>query len=128
MRTRTTYALLAVVCSACSSPTPVQERLPLTREQLATAVPNARMEQTNQYGALRRWVNNPDGSATILRYPRPGAKAATVSKATGRWSITDDGKYCLEEDWSTKAGGTAHWCSLMYMDSEGNLHRLHASQ
>ncbi|WP_250470212.1 MULTISPECIES: DUF995 domain-containing protein, partial [unclassified Caballeronia] len=78
--------------------------------------------QTSISARLR--TNNTDGTASIVRLPKPGAKAGSIGKATGRWSIGEDGKYCLTEEWSLEAGGPIHWCSEMYRDSAGVLHRL----
>jgi hypothetical protein len=95
--------------AACTSPrAPQESHVALTREQLVALVPNSQLERINQSGGVRRWSNNADGTAAIVRLPKPGAKSASVGKASGRWSITEDGKYCLDEEWRVEAGGPSN--------------------
>jgi hypothetical protein len=117
---------IALATSACSTG-PSASRVPLSHDELVAVVPNAQMERVGQSGGIRRWTNNTDGTATIVRVPKPGAKAGSVGKAAGRWSISDDGKYCLDEAWTLEAGGPIQWCSQMYRDTTGVLHRLRDS-
>ncbi|WP_157694733.1 DUF995 domain-containing protein [Caballeronia fortuita] len=56
--------------------------------------------------------------------PRPGSKAGSIHRASGHWTVSDDGKYCLQVDWSDEYGGTVSWCFLLYKDASGVLRRL----
>ncbi|QIE27970.1 hypothetical protein SBC1_60820 (plasmid) [Caballeronia sp. SBC1] len=60
--------------------------------------------RTIEKGNIRRWTNNEDGTATVSRLPGPSGKQS-VRNTTGSWSISEDGRYCLSERWSTRDGG-----------------------
>ncbi|AJZ63512.1 hypothetical protein OI25_6503 [Paraburkholderia fungorum] len=96
----------------------------LTREQALSTVPGSTMSRIGQNGGVREWTNGADGTATVSRLPKPGSKQG-VRKAAARWSIADDGRYCLDEDWSTEQGGPLHWCSRIAQDPDGRLRLLH---
>ena len=92
----------------------------LSQEELRSQIPGTTLHRIGASGGLREWVNNPDGTAVITRYARPGSKHA-FTKATGHWTISDEGKYCLDEDWSTSEGGPLHWCTHIQRGADGNL-------
>ncbi|MFM0592754.1 MULTISPECIES: hypothetical protein [Paraburkholderia] len=96
----------------------------LTHEQALSMVPGSTMSRIGQNGGLREWTNGADGTATVSRLPGPGSKQG-VRKAAARWSVSDDGRYCLDEDWSTGQGGPLHWCSRITRDADGKLQLLH---
>jgi hypothetical protein len=82
---------IALAASACST-SPSASHVPLSHDELVAVGPNAQMERIGQSGGIRRWTNNTDGTATIVRVPKPGTKAGSVGRATARWSISDDGE------------------------------------
>jgi hypothetical protein len=128
MRIHRVFVSLMIVLPACSSLPPKESsQAPLSRERLVAEVPGSQMERVGQSGGVRRWVNHADGTANITRLARPGAKATSIGKASGKWSISQDGKYCLEEDWSVEAGGSFTWCSRVYKDDAGALRLVHAN-
>ena len=91
----------------------------LTREQLLAALPGKRMSYVTQSDRTVQWVNNPDGTAIVMKSPQPGAKHGVVISAPARWSVSDDGKFCMDEDWPTDRGGPAHWCREVMLDANG---------
>ena len=97
-----------------------QEQAVMTKDELVKAVPGSTMERTNAHGNIRRWTNHPDGTAVISREPEPGSKHYT-NTATGHWSISDDGRYCLTEDWSASRGGPVDWCRHVVSAPDGSL-------
>ena len=99
------------------------EDVALTREEALSMVPGSTMSRIGQNGGVREWTNDADGTATVSRLPGPGSKQG-VRKAQARWSISDDGRYCLDEDWSTAQGGPVHWCSRVARDPDGKLRLL----
>jgi hypothetical protein len=97
-----------------------QQQTAMTKEELAKAVPGSTMHRTNENGKVRTWTNSADGTAIISRVPEPGSKQG-VRKASGHWSISEDGRYCLTEEWSTQYGGPLDWCRHIVSASDGSL-------
>ncbi|SOE73527.1 hypothetical protein SAMN05446635_4914 [Burkholderia sp. OK233] len=102
---RSTLLVLTLVSAVSMA----DDQTPMTKEELTKAVPSSKMERTNDSGRVGNWANNEDGSATITRMPPPGGKQHAL-KTSGHWSISNDGRYCLTEDWSTQDGGPVDWC------------------
>jgi hypothetical protein len=86
---------------------------PLTRDQLMTLMPGATMLRTSTSGALRQWVNVPNGTLTV--YWAGGGFVRTHS-ASGKWSVTDDGRFCLQIDWEDKP---ENWCRFLEPTPKG---------
>ncbi|WP_424449990.1 DUF995 domain-containing protein [Paraburkholderia kirstenboschensis] len=55
------------------------------------------MLRTNTAGALRQWVNKPDGTLTV--YWGGGGFRNGAHSASGRWNVTEEGRLCLHIDW-----------------------------
>ena len=125
MRPRLSILVLDLSVVSCSTP---ERELPagprMSRQELLEHVPSSQMERATQSGSVRRWTNNSDGTASITRLPRPGAKAGSFGRTTGKWHISEEGKYCLDEDWKTEAGGPVSWCRFVYQDASGKLHLM----
>jgi hypothetical protein len=109
--------VLALVSTSVST---AQGQAALTKDELAKAVPGSAMERTNANGKIRKWTNNPDGTAVISRLPGAGSKH-DVETTTGHWSISEDGRYCLTEEWSTHNGGPVDWCRHIVSAPDGSL-------
>jgi len=90
-----------------------------TREQLLAALPGKRMSYTTPGGRVVQWVNNADGSAVLRKSPRLGGKHSTGASAPAHWYVSDDGKYCMSEEWSTLHGGPSQWCRALTLDASG---------
>ena len=84
----------------------------LTWEQLTALMPGATLRRTNTAGALRQWVNGADGTLTV--YWGGGGLLQTHS-ASGKWSVTKDGHFCLQIDWPDMP---ENWCR--FLDPTGN--------
>ncbi|MBN3760649.1 DUF995 domain-containing protein [Burkholderia sp. Ac-20365] len=81
--------------------------LPLTRDQLIALMPGATILRTNTAGALREWVNVPNGTLTVYW---AGGGFVQSHSASGKWSVTDDGRFCLQIDWENKP---ENWCRFL---------------
>ena len=86
--------------------------LPLTRDQLIALMPGATMLRTNTAGALREWVNVPNGTLTVYW---GGGGFAQSHSASGKWSVTNDGRFCLQIDWEDKP---ENWCRFLESTSK----------
>ncbi|MEM5388215.1 hypothetical protein VSR68_32260 [Paraburkholderia phymatum] len=85
----------------------------LTRDQLIPLMRGATILRTNTSGALRQWVNGPDGTLTV--YWAAGGFLQPHS-ASGKWSVTEDGHFCLQIDWPDVP---ENWCRFMERTASG---------
>ncbi|SEJ44860.1 hypothetical protein [Paraburkholderia diazotrophica] len=85
----------------------------LTREQLIPLMRGATILRTNTSGALRQWVNGPDGTLTVYW---AGGGFLQSHSASGKWSVTEDGRFCLQIDWPDVP---ENWCRFMERTANG---------
>jgi hypothetical protein len=85
----------------------------LTRDQLMALMPGATLLRTNTAGALRQWVNVPDGTLTVYW---AGGGFVQSHSASGKWSVSDDGRFCLQIDWQDKP---EKWCRFLERTPKG---------
>jgi hypothetical protein len=111
--------------SQASAPAPVLATAAVTtpsaptREQLLAALPGKRMSYMTDSGRTVQWVNNPDGTAIVTKSPRLGGKHGAAISAPAHWSVSNDGKFCIDVDWPTDRGGPSHWCQEVLLDASG---------
>ena len=113
-------AVFGLLCTVIPVTGNADDGVVLSQEELRSQIPGTTLRRIGASGGLREWVNNPDGTAVITRYAKPGSKHG-LTKATGHWTISEEGKYCLDEDWSTSEGGPLHWCARIQHGADGNL-------
>jgi hypothetical protein len=85
----------------------------LTRDQLIPLMRGATILRTNTSGALRQWVNGPDGTLTVYW---AGGGFLQSHSASGKWSVTEDGHFCLQIDWPDVP---ENWCRFMERTANG---------
>ncbi|WP_162601049.1 hypothetical protein [Paraburkholderia sp. C35] len=85
----------------------------LTREQLSALMPGATVRRTNTAGALRQWVNGADGTLTVYW---AGGGLLNTHSASGKWSVTGDGHFCLQIDWPDTP---ENWCRFLEPTASG---------
>lgn len=90
-----------------------------TREQLLAALPGKRMSYMDNSDRTVQWVNNADGTAVVGRSAGLGGKKGSGISAPARWSVSNDGKFCMDVDWPTNHGGPSHWCREVLLDASG---------
>ena len=92
----------------------------ITGEELRSLVTGANVTHVNSYGSVRRWTNEPDGglvaSTTNQKY---GSALARSSSSPGKWSISSDGKYCIDIDWKRE---TEKWCAFIVKAADGGYY------
>lgn len=81
-------------------------RTTLTREELMQLLPGANMSRISAKGNTHIWKNESGGSFIISSDNRD--RGAVASTAAGKWSISDDGRYCVLIEWKTIE--TEEWC------------------
>jgi hypothetical protein len=87
----------------------------LTRDQLLALLPGSTMLRTNTAGALRQWVNKPDGTLTV--YWGGGGFRNGGHSASGRWNVTEEGRLCLHIDWLDVP---ENWCRFLEPTANGD--------
>ncbi len=85
----------------------------LTRDQLMALMPGATILRENTAGALRQWVDVPDGTLTVYW---AGGGLLQSQSASGKWSVSDDGRFCLQIDWKDKP---ENWCRFLERTPKG---------
>ena len=86
----------------------------LTRDELLALLPGSTMLRTNKSGALRQWVNKPDGTLTVF-WGGGGIRNHSHS-ASGHWSVTNEGRFCLQIDWDDLP---ENWCRFLEPTASG---------
>lgn len=102
------------VAAAGPQPTGAARAPRLSKEQLLALLPGSTMLRTNIAGALRQWVNKPDGTLTV--YWNGGGLRHGAHSASGRWSVTDEGRFCLHIDWEDLP---ENWCRFLEQTANG---------
>lgn len=72
----------------------------LSRDELLTLMPGARMVRINDKGNSHRWTNEPGGDMVVSSDNRSDGRAST---ARAHWHIDDQGRYCLSVQWKRGA-------------------------
>jgi len=94
----------------------------LTKEELQQLMPGAKMSRLAPSGNTHIWTNEPDGTFIVSSDNRnlPGGgnvMGARASTTSGKWHISDDGRYCVLIEW--KSVPTEEWCRYFFQTSDG---------
>lgn len=81
-------------------------RVTLTRDELQQLLPGADMSRVSARGNNQSWRNEPGGSFIISSDNRD--RGGSPSTTSGKWSISEDGRYCVLVEWKTVE--TEEWC------------------
>lgn len=102
---------------ASANPQPAGAGRPprVSKAQLLALLPGSTMLRTNTSGALRQWVNKPDGTLTVF-WGGAGSLRNGAHSASGHWSITDEGRFCLQIDWDDLP---ENWCRYLEQTPNG---------
>jgi len=89
-------------------------------DELRALVTGANVTHLTKSGSLRRWTNEPDGTlvASTSNQKYGGAMSAS-SSSTGKWSINDAGKFCIEIDWKREL---EKWCAFIVKGADGGYY------
>jgi hypothetical protein len=93
----------------------------LSKDEVAQLIPGANMARVSARGNQHYWSNDKDGSFVASSDNRGGGAAVVgqgrPSTATGKWHISDDGRYCVLIEW--KGVPTEEWCRFVLTTSDG---------
>lgn len=82
----------------------------LTKEQLQTLLPGAKVVSLTPSGSTRRWANDADGKFIASTDAR-GSFGRHASTAPGTWFLGDNGTYCVQIEWKHQ---TEQWCRYIF--------------
>jgi hypothetical protein len=89
-------------------------RVTLTKDELTQLMPNAGIRRVSVTGNNQSWKN--DSGGTFIVSSDNKSTNARNSTASGKWHISDDGRYCVLIEW--KRVDTEEWCR--YIVKAGN--------
>jgi Protein of unknown function (DUF995) len=88
----------------------------LKKEELEALIPGSRHESRNTSGTSQRtWDHNKDG--TLIGQVR-GAFANQSPRGNGKWSVSDQGQYCVDISWGSSGQTQEKWCMFVYKMGE----------
>ena len=93
----------------------LQAPVPLSRAEVQTLMSGATVSRVNDKGNTHRWTNEPGGEMVVSSDNRSDGKAST---ARARWSVDEQGRYCLQVHW--KRGAAEDSCR--YILRAGDRH------
>ena len=87
----------------------------LSRDELQQLLPGAGIRRVNAKGNSQSWSNDAGGSFVASSDNR--AASGRNSTASGKWHLSDDGRYCIMIEWKTVE--TEEWCRFVIKTTEG---------
>ncbi|MBL8399214.1 MAG: hypothetical protein JNL84_13910 [Candidatus Accumulibacter sp.] len=87
-----------------------QGAIQLTKEQLQTLLPGAKVVSLTPTGSTRRWGNDADGTFIASSDAR-GSFGRKASTAPGTWFLGDNASYCVQIEWKSH---TEQWCRYIF--------------
>ena len=87
----------------------------LSRDELRQLLPGAGIRRVNAKGNSQSWSNDAGGSFVASSDNR--AASGRNSTASGKWHLSDDGRYCIMIEWKTVE--TEEWCRFVIKTTEG---------
>ncbi|HNA81748.1 MAG TPA: DUF995 domain-containing protein [Thiobacillaceae bacterium] len=93
----------------------------LTKEELATLLPGTKAVYVIKGGSTHAWTNETDGKfvASTDAKTISGVGMGGGYTARGTWSVSDDGKYCVNIEWRRYP---ENWCRAMYRTADGGYY------
>lgn len=82
----------------------------LSKEELQTLLPGAKVVNLTSTGSTRRWQNDADGKFVASSDAR-GSFGRRASTAHGTWFLGDNATYCVQIEWPHL---TEQWCRYIF--------------
>lgn len=93
----------------------------LTKDEVTQLIPGAKMSRVSVRGNTHYWTNESGGSFVASSDNMGGGGTVRgggrPSTASGKWHISDDGRYCILIEW--KGVPTEEWCRYVLETSDG---------
>jgi hypothetical protein len=109
---------LLLAATALADDTPAR----LSKDELLSLLPGAKVTHINQGGSERHWTNAPDGTLVASTNNKiiGNALGTQVAQGRGTWHVNDEGKFCVDIDWRRVQ---EKWCSFI-LRGEGDTYYL----
>lgn len=93
----------------------------MTREELLSFLPGAKVKHISQAGSERHWINEMDGTLVANSNNKLYGNSTGTQSATqaGTWMINDEGKYCIDIDWKRVH---EKWCAFIIKGQDGGYY------
>lgn len=92
----------------------------LSKEEMASLLPSTKAEYVIKAGSIHRWTNEPDGKFVASTDAKTVSMSArSRGTARGTWKISDEGKYCINIDWTNV---TEDWCQFLFRTDDGKYY------
>ncbi|SAL54498.1 hypothetical protein AWB64_05997 [Caballeronia sordidicola] len=89
----------------------------LSASEIRQILPGSTIHWIRHNGGPKSISFHADGS--IDAYINPRAHSRWEShRAPGHWTVSDEGRVCVTEEWSLDLGGEHVWCSKLRRDAE----------
>lgn len=117
------YRVVALffACSVATGVFAQAEGTRMSREELLSFLPGAKVKHFSQGGSERRWTNEPDGTLFANSNNKTFGNVAGTQTAShaGTWRVNDEGKYCIEIDWKRIH---EQWCAFIVKGADGGYY------
>jgi hypothetical protein len=114
------YIVAAVSILALGGAQAQENGTKVSGDDLRTLVTGANVTHVNRYGSVRRWKDEPDGTLVASTSNQKHGSALSASKtASGKWSVNEAGKYCIQIDWKTE---DEKWCAFIVKAPDGGYY------
>lgn len=82
----------------------------LSKEDLQSLLPGAKVKSLASTGSSRYWENAADGKFVASSDNKAGGLGRSAN-AAGTWHLGDNGTYCVTLEWKTS---TEQWCRYLF--------------
>ena len=91
----------------------------MTRDELLSFLPGAKVTHLSQAGSERHWTNKADGTlfANTNNKLYGNNIGTQTSSHAGIWAVNDEGKYCIDIDWKRVH---EKWCANILKSQDGS--------
>jgi hypothetical protein len=117
-------AIAVLGCVVAVSAIAQDEAIKMTREELLSFLPGTKVTHVTVAGSERHWTNGPDGKffATSNNKKYGSALGTQMASNEGAWTVSDEGKYCIDIDWKRVH---EKWCAYV-LKGQGDIYYLNA--
>lgn len=105
-------AIVVIGCLFTASAFAQGDASKMTKDDLLAFLPGTKVTHISSAGSERHWTNGPDGKFVASSTNKLYGSALGTSVVTnpGTWTVNDEGKYCIDIDWSRVH---EKWCAFV---------------
>ncbi len=90
----------------------------MTREELLSFLPGAKVTRVVSTGSTYYWVNGADGTFVVSTDNKKHGSVMGTQGTTspGTWMVDDQGRYCINIEWRRES---EKWCAFIIKADDG---------